>query len=411
MVLSSFGGNGVKKVTILGDIMVEPPFMQQVEQNGQYDFKPSFAPLKTILKESDYVIGNLETPLAGPESGYTHELVSFNSPDVLVEALVDIGIDAVSTANNHSLDRGYEGLVRTLEVLDRYSIAHTGTYPEDFQGERIHYFTVGDTKLALIAGTFSTNFGINRVDLVGKRARCVNMLHPVHSGGAIYLPLPPAYAKTLAYVESLMGRKLVWEESTKLKRAMDMPRCSIDDTIPVEAFERCWTWVAEDYAEARKHADVVLFYPHSGGQFNVEPGKYTRYMVQRAIELGFDGVFAGHAHTTQRAEYLDRKPCFYSLGNVSMSPGTFYSIPECLPEYGLAVHLFTEKQQIQKVTFSIFKMVQEEALPMKVVPVVDLYAAAAEAERESLLSHVAEVYGRVTGKAHTWKTPQKEYEL
>ena len=401
----------MKKITILGDIMVEPPFMQQVENNGEYDFKPSFAPLKTILEESDYVIGNLETPLAGPESGYTHELVSFNSPDVLVEALVDIGIDAVSTANNHSLDRGYEGLVRTVEVLDRYGIAHTGTYPEDFDGERIHYFTVGDTKFALIAGTFNTNFGINRVDLVGKRERCVNMLHPVHSGGAIYLPLPPAYAKTLAYVEGLMGRKLVWEESTKLKRVMDMPRCSIDDIIPMEAFERCWAWVAEDYAEARKNADVVLFYPHSGGQFNVEPGKYTQYMVKRAVELGFDGVFAGHAHTTQRAEFLDGKPCFYSLGNVSMSPGTFYSIPECLPEYGLAVHLHTEAQKIQKVTFSIFKMVQEEGVPMKVVPVDDLYATLEGEEKETLQAHVSEVYTRVTGKPHTWENPQKEYDL
>ena len=103
----------MKKVTIIGDIMVEPPFMQQVEKDGCHDFGPSFAPLKTLLADSDYVIGNLETPLAGPESGYTHELVSFNSPDVLVEALQAIGVDAVSTANNHSLDRGYEGLART----------------------------------------------------------------------------------------------------------------------------------------------------------------------------------------------------------------------------------------------------------------------------------------------------------
>lgn len=401
----------MKKITILGDIMVEPPFMQQVEKDGAYNFKPSFAPLKTILEESDYVIGNLETPLAGPESGYTRELVSFNSPDVLVDALVDIGINAVSTANNHSLDRGYEGLVRTLKVLDCCGIAHTGTYPEDFDGERIHYFTVGDTKFALIAGTFSTNFGVNRVDLVGKRARCVNMLHPVHSGGSIYLPLPKAFSDTVQYVESLLGRKLVWEESTRLKRVMDMPRCSVDDIIPMEAFERCWTWVQEDYDKARKNAEVVLFYPHSGGQFNVEPGKYTQFMVKRAVELGFDGVFAGHAHTTQRAEYLEGKPCFYSLGNVSMSPGTFYSIPECLPEYGLAVHLYTCEQKIQKVTFSIFKMVQEDGVPMKVVPVNDLFAQLEGEGTDSLLTHVAEVYRRVTGRKHIWVAPKKEYDL
>ena len=156
---------------------------------------------------------------------------------------------------------------------------------------------------------------------------------------------------------------------------------------------------------------MVLFYPHSGGQFNIEPGKYTQYMVKRAVELGFDGVFAGHAHTTQRAEYLDGKPCFYSLGNVSMSPGTFYSIPECLPEYGLAVHLHTEAQKIQKVTFSIFKMVQEEGVPMKVVPVDDLYATLEGEEKQLLQAHVSEVYTRVTGKPHTWENPQKEYDL
>jgi len=42
-------------------------------------------------------------------------------------------------------------------------------------------------------------------------------------------------------------------------------------------------------------------------------------------------VLAAHSHTTQRAEYLEGKPCFYSLGNVSMSPGTFYSVSSSLP--------------------------------------------------------------------------------
>ena len=143
------------KITILGDIMVEPPFMQQVAKDGKYDFLPSFQPLKSILKDSDYVIGNLETPLAGEESGYTKELVSFNSPDTLLDTLKEIGVDAVSTANNHSLDRDYDGLARTIDVLDRYGIAHTGTYKEEYSGDRNLYFTVGDTKFALIASLVS----------------------------------------------------------------------------------------------------------------------------------------------------------------------------------------------------------------------------------------------------------------
>lgn len=400
----------MKKVTIIGDIMVEPPFMQQVEKDGTYDFKPSFAPLKSVLAESDYVIGNLETPLAGEESGYTRELVSFNSPDVLVEALQEIGIDAVSTANNHSLDRGYEGLARTVQVLDKYGMAHTGTYEESFAGDPNHYFTVGDTKIALIACTFATNYGINHHNLEGSRSKCINMIHPITGGGRIYRPLPGYFAETVQYVEGLLGRKMVWEETTRLKRVMQMPRESVDAYIPDDLY-RCFEDVKQQYQEARKNADIVLFYPHSGGQFNVEPGAYTKELVRLSVELGFDGIFAGHAHTTQLAEFLDGKPCFYSLGNVSMSPGTFYSIPECLPEYGLAVHLYVEEKKIQKVTFSIFKMIQEEGVPMRIVPVDDLYNSLTGEEQEKLAQEVAVIYARVTGQPDVTAPVQKEYDL
>ena len=405
--------NGVcrmEKITIIGDIMVEPPFMQQVEINGDYDFKPSFAPLKTLFAESDYVIGNLETPLAGPESGYTRELVSFNSPDVLVEALQEIGINAVSTANNHSLDRGYEGLARTIDVLDRYGMAHTGTYKEDFVGERVLYFTAGDTKLALIACTFSTNYGINRCDPEGKRSQCINMIHPITGGGKIYRSIPTEFPKTLSYVEELVGRKLTWEESTKLKRVMGMPKESVDEHIPWDDLNRCFKRVEADYREAREKADIVLFYPHSGGQFNIEPGNYTKTLVKMAAELGFDGIFAGHSHTSQRAEYVEGKPSFYSMGNVSMSPGTFYSVPECLPEYGLAAHLYIDEKKIQKVTFSVFKMVQEEGVPMRIIPVHELYATLQGEEKNRLADEVNEVCGRVTGRMIAGE-PRKEYSL
>lgn len=400
----------MKKVTLIGDIMVEPPFMQQVEKSGTYDFKPSFAPLKSILQESDYVIGNLETPLAGPESGYTKELVSFNSPDTLLDALRDIGIRAVSTANNHSLDRGYEGLARTVDVLDQYGIAHTGTYKEGYAGDRVLYFSVGDVRFALIACTFSTNYGINHQDLEGSRSGCINMIHPLKGGSRIYRPTPQVFLDTLGYVEALMGRKLVWEESTKLKRIMQMPREAVDETIPPE-LETCFAWVKEDYIQARQTADIVLFYPHSGGQFNVEPGDYTKRLVEMAAELGFDAVFAGHAHTSQRAEYVNGRPCFYSMGNVSMSPGTFYSVPECLPEYGLAAHMYTACKKIQKVTFSVFKMVQEDGMPMRVIPVHDLYDQLEGEKKTRLADEVAQIYTRVTGKTAISAEPQKEYEL
>ena len=401
----------MEKITIIGDIMVEPPFMQQVAKDGKYDFAPSFLPLKSSLEDSDYVIGNLETPLAGEESGYTKVLVSFNSPDTLLDALKLIGVDAVSTANNHSLDRDYDGLARTIDALDRYGIAHTGTYKEAYAGDRNLYFTVGDTRFALIACTFSTNYGINPYDLEGERANCINMIHPIKGGGRIYRPTPQVFVDTLRYVEGLMGRKLEWEESTKLKRIMQMPKESIDENIPWDDLNKCFAKVEADYLEARKNADVVIFYPHSGGQFNVEPGAYTKQLVKMSAELGFDAVLAGHSHTSQRAEFVNGKPCFYSLGNVSMSPGTFYSVPECLPEYGLAAHFYVGDKSIQKVTFSVFKMVQEEGVPMRVIPVDMLYETLDDDRKEALFADLAVVHERVTGRMIPGVKPEKEYDL
>lgn len=401
----------MKKVTVIGDIMVEPPFMDQVMRDGACDFKPAFAPLKSILKDSDYVIGNLETPLAGEDAVFTNRIVSFNSPDSLLDALLDIGVNAVSTVNNHCLDRGYEGMVRTLETLDRYGIAHTGTYSKEFDGDRIHYFSVGDTCIALIAYTYATNATINGNLLDESNQHCVNLLRPQIGAPSLYARMPENYYDTLAYLEEIAGRKLIWEETIKLKIAMHISVPTIDNLVDEEEQDEWFKRVEADYCEARKKADIVLFYPHAGGQFNEEPGLYTKRLVRKSAELGFDAVFAAHSHTSHRAEYVEGKPCFYSMGNVSMSPGTFYSVSECLPEYGLGAHLYIENKKIKRVTFSIFKMVEENGEALRVVPVDDLYRDLDSEKRKKLMEDVAAVYQRVTGCPHPGTDPRREYDL
>ena len=401
----------MEKITIIGDIMVEPPFLNQVSGPDGYDFKPSFAPLKGLLGEADYVIGNLETPLAGEAAGYTERIVSFNAPDCLLDALKDIGVDAVCTANNHCLDRDYEGLVRTLDALDRYGIAHTGTYRTDHQGSRIHYFTVGDTRVALISYAVSTNASINGNLLTEKTKSCVNMLYPQIGGPSFYKPMPDSYKDTMAYMERLLGRKLLWEETVQLKIAMHLPVPIVDDIVDTELQDAWFAHVERDYEEARKQADLVLFCPHTGGQFNEEPGLFTRRLVSKAADLGFDGVLAAHSHTTQLAEFIKDKPCFYSVGNVSMSSDTFYSVPECLPHYGLAVHLYLEARKLCKVTFSVIKMVEEGGAPMRIVPVDELYSRLSGEAQQKLAQEVAAVCTRVKGKPVSADAPCREYAL
>ena len=60
------------KLTILGDIMAEIPVLRAAKcRCGKYDFKGVFDPSRKLLAESDYIIGNLETPLAGEEAKYS----------------------------------------------------------------------------------------------------------------------------------------------------------------------------------------------------------------------------------------------------------------------------------------------------------------------------------------------------
>ena len=62
-----------------------------------------------------------------------NELLNF--PDEFASAVKKSGIDLVSTANNHLLDKGKEGALRTLDVLDNVGLEHTGSY----RNQKAHY--------------------------------------------------------------------------------------------------------------------------------------------------------------------------------------------------------------------------------------------------------------------------------
>ena len=100
--------------------------------------------------------GNLETTFAGEDRGYSG-YPTFNSPSSLGEALKNIGIDVLSTANNHSMDKRESGLISTLDALDEIGIAHTGTYRSKEEQDTILVKDVNGIKIAFLAFTYGTN--------------------------------------------------------------------------------------------------------------------------------------------------------------------------------------------------------------------------------------------------------------
>lgn len=137
-----------------------------------YDFDPSFKHIRPYLQQADLVIGNLETTF-GQEGNYTGYPM-FNTPAPLAQTLFQSGIEVVTTANNHCLDRGFDGLNRTLAILDSTGILHSGTYTSQVQSEQILIIHRNNIKLALLAYTYGTNgipiqsdwqWAVNLIDL------------------------------------------------------------------------------------------------------------------------------------------------------------------------------------------------------------------------------------------------------
>jgi poly-gamma-glutamate synthesis protein (capsule biosynthesis protein) len=145
-------------LVFFGDIMQHDSQISAAYDPGskKYNYTDCFQFIKPYLASADLAIGNLEVTLAGPPyKGYPQ----FSSPDALLTTLKDIGIDVMVTANNHCVDRGRQGLERTVMMLDSFDILHTGTFVD--QTNRLNdyplLFEKNGFKIALLNYTFSTN--------------------------------------------------------------------------------------------------------------------------------------------------------------------------------------------------------------------------------------------------------------
>lgn len=161
-------------LTAAGDILMHnTQIASGLQTDGTYRFDSFFIPVKKILEEGDYCSTDFEAAMAGSQFGYTGYPV-FNSPDAVAETLKQGGFDLVVTANNHCLDKGYKGGVRTLDVLHQAGLDTTGTYASLEDSKRFLVKNIKGVKVAYLAYTYSTN----GVPIPGEHPYYVNMLDP-----------------------------------------------------------------------------------------------------------------------------------------------------------------------------------------------------------------------------------------
>ena len=97
---------------------------------------------------------------------------TFNTPEALAYNLKDLGFDVLTTANNHSLDKGYKGVESTIKFLDDADISHTGTFNSEEAQNTILYKYVKGVKIAFLSYTYGTN----GIPVPSGKDYCINLI-------------------------------------------------------------------------------------------------------------------------------------------------------------------------------------------------------------------------------------------
>ena len=398
------------KITFLGDIMCEPNMLgPNKKTDGTYDFNETFEKIKPTLAEADYVIGNMEFPLAGEATSYSPTYFTFNAPDTYADAIKNMGVDLVSVVNNHTLDRGVDGMMRTMKVLDEKGISRVGTRLPEEEHKEAFYFTLDGVKYAVISYTYTTNKVLKGEDKIYNQY--INYLRKP----AMSSYTPEIRKKMKTWVDKLPYiKKLKEQQRAKIKKLVGLPGTleRADDNMETECFSPYIDTFAADIKKAKENADFVICYLHVGGQFNVKPGLFSEYVIDVALKNGADAIFAHHSHMIQKAGYVDKVPVAFSLGNVTMCPYADTIIKEHLPDYGLLMHLYMDGKEVVKTTFSIIKGVQKKGEKLISWRVDELYnSLTSEKTKKKLEADVRQAYKYAMGKDIEGEVFRKEYDL
>ena len=230
-----------------GDILLAGRVGEAIQKEGA---STPFEGVQKVLAGADLAIGNLECAL-GTTGEAADKEYTFRARPESAEALRAAGIDAVTLANNHSVDYGPGALVETLAALRKHKVAVIGAGKDSAEARRFLLTTAGSPPMKIAVLAFSNMLP---TDFYAQRNRA--------------------------------GTNPAWPSR-------------------IEA----------DVAAADRQADLVVVLFHWGDELSPTPSKSQRYLAGVAAEAGADLVVGHHPHVLQGMERRGHTLIAYSLGN------------------------------------------------------------------------------------------------
>ena len=131
-------------------------FLQAARRStdGGYDFDYAYENTEDYFDAFDVRFINQET-LVNDAYAPSH-YPQFSTPIALGEKVLEMGFDVIGTSNNHSYDKGVNGIKSSLDYWNSKDVVNVGFYTGD-DSKDIKYLTVNNIKMAFLAYTYGTN--------------------------------------------------------------------------------------------------------------------------------------------------------------------------------------------------------------------------------------------------------------
>ncbi|PWA08782.1 capsular biosynthesis protein [Pueribacillus theae] len=143
-------------VAAIGDVLIHGSIYRDAQKGGTFNFDKMLVDVKPYLESADITIANQESMIGGKEIGLS-TYPQFNSPFEVGDALKRAGLDIVTIANNHTLDRGEKAVLNALDHWDSLNIPYVGAYRSAEDRNEIRTLNKNEITFSFLAYTYGTN--------------------------------------------------------------------------------------------------------------------------------------------------------------------------------------------------------------------------------------------------------------
>ncbi|MEN8242079.1 MAG: CapA family protein [Chloroflexota bacterium] len=145
------------QIVFLGDLLLADAAQPLLDEHG---YTWPFEQIAELI-QGDYLIANLEGPITTDQQPWDpDQRWSYNAQPQAAQALAEIGIDALGFSNNHTMDRGSEGIRDTLAHLETNRITAFGAALNQEQAEQPLIIESPHGTVAVVA--LSSDWGTDR---------------------------------------------------------------------------------------------------------------------------------------------------------------------------------------------------------------------------------------------------------